>query len=73
MPTLTVRRPERDSLANRTLHPTVPPQAEYEPTTTGHSHTHPVKTLPDRSAQHHDAIAQARQKRDAEHPDSAIR
>ncbi|MGC4982068.1 winged helix-turn-helix transcriptional regulator [Streptomyces sp. DT193] len=73
MLTLTVRRLERDGLVNRTVHPTVPPQAEYELTTLGHSLAYLVKALADWSAEHRDAIAQARQEWDAEHPDSGIR
>uniref|UniRef100_A0AAU3HPI8 Helix-turn-helix transcriptional regulator n=1 Tax=Streptomyces sp. NBC_01393 TaxID=2903851 RepID=A0AAU3HPI8_9ACTN len=73
MLTLTVRRLERDGLVNRTVHPTVPPQVEYELTTMGHSLTYLVKALADWSAEHRDAIAQTRQEWDAEHPDSGIR
>ncbi|OQD56958.1 HxlR family transcriptional regulator [Streptomyces phaeoluteigriseus] len=73
MLTLTVRRLERDGLISRTVHPTVPPQVEYELTTMGHSLTHLVKALADWSADHRDAIARARQEWDAVHPDSGIR
>ncbi|MFD3826337.1 winged helix-turn-helix transcriptional regulator [Streptomyces sp. NPDC058625] len=73
MLTLTVRRLERDGLVTRTVHPTVPPQVEYELTAMGHSLTHLVKALTDWSAEHRDAIAQARREWDAEHPDSGIR
>ncbi|MFD5517261.1 winged helix-turn-helix transcriptional regulator [Streptomyces sp. NPDC127066] len=73
MLTLTVRRLERDGLVNRTVHPMVPPQVEYELTAMGHSLTHLVKALADWSAEHRDAIAQARQEWDTEHPDSGIR
>ncbi|MFE6050244.1 winged helix-turn-helix transcriptional regulator [Kitasatospora sp. NPDC056446] len=73
MLTLTVRRLERDGLVVRTVHPTVPPQVEYELTTTGHSLTHLVKALADWSSEHRDAIAQARREWDAVHPDSGIR
>ncbi|GHC80404.1 transcriptional regulator [Nocardiopsis terrae] len=73
MLTLTVRRLERDGLVTRTVHPTVPPQVEYELTAMGHSLTHLVRALADWSAEHRDAIAQARQEWDAEHPDSGIR
>ncbi|MEU4356081.1 winged helix-turn-helix transcriptional regulator [Streptomyces virginiae] len=73
MLTLTVRRLERDGVITRTVHPTVPPQVEYELTTMGHSLTHLVKALADWSADHRDAIARARQEWDAVHPDSGIR
>ncbi|MGY0071015.1 winged helix-turn-helix transcriptional regulator [Streptomyces sp. QTS137] len=73
MLTLTVRRLERDGLVTRTVHPTVPPQVEYELTTMGHSLTHLVKALTDWSAEHRDTIARARQEWDTEHPDSGIR
>ncbi|MFE7266872.1 winged helix-turn-helix transcriptional regulator [Streptomyces sp. NPDC057592] len=71
--TLTVRRLERDGLVTRTVHPTVPPQVEYELTTMGHSLTHLVKALADWSARIRDAIARARQEWDVVHPDSGIR
>lgn len=73
MLTLTVRRLERDGLITRTVHPTVPPQVEYELTTMGHALTHLVKALAEWSAEHRDAIARARDAWDAEHPDSGIR
>src|ERR1700754_4936713 len=37
MLTLSVRRLERDGLISRTVHPTVPPQVEYELTEMGRS------------------------------------
>jgi DNA-binding HxlR family transcriptional regulator len=73
MLTLTVRRLERDGLITRTVHPTVPPQVEYELTTMGHSLTHLVRALADWSAEHRDAIAAARRGWDAAHPDAGIR
>ncbi|MEV4612979.1 helix-turn-helix domain-containing protein [Kitasatospora sp. NPDC049258] len=73
MLTLTVRRLERDGLLARTVHPTVPPQVEYELTATGRSLTHLVRALADWSAAHRDSIARARRAWDAEHPDSGIR
>ncbi|MGF1426492.1 winged helix-turn-helix transcriptional regulator [Kitasatospora sp. LaBMicrA B282] len=73
MLTLTVRRLERDGLISRTVHPTVPPQVEYELTTMGHSLTHLVRALADWSAEQRDAIARARQEWDALHPDAGIR
>ncbi|GAA0444716.1 winged helix-turn-helix transcriptional regulator [Streptomyces stramineus] len=73
MLTLTVRRLERDGLITRTVYPTVPPQVEYELTPMGHSLTHLVKALADWSAEHREAIAQARHDWDAVHPDSGVR
>ncbi|GAA2788163.1 winged helix-turn-helix transcriptional regulator [Kitasatospora aburaviensis] len=73
MLTLTVRRLERDGLLTRTVHPTVPPQVDYELTPIGHSLTHLVKALADWSAQHRDALARARHHFDAAHPDADIR
>lgn len=65
MLTLTVRRLERDGLVARTVHPTVPPQVEYELTPTGHELTHLIKALADWSAAHHDAILAARRRWEA--------
>ncbi|GAB3802206.1 winged helix-turn-helix transcriptional regulator [Micromonospora zhanjiangensis] len=73
MLTLTVRRLERDGIVTRTVHPTVPPQVEYELTAVGHSLTHLVKALADWSAEHRDVIARARREWDAEHPGAGIR
>ncbi|MFD8708724.1 winged helix-turn-helix transcriptional regulator [Kitasatospora sp. NPDC059648] len=73
MLTLTVRQLERDGLITRTVHPTVPPQVEYELTMMGRSLTHLVKALADWSAEHRDAIARARQEWDAVYPDAGIR
>ncbi|GGV40106.1 winged helix-turn-helix transcriptional regulator [Streptomyces spectabilis] len=61
MLTLTVRRLERDGLVKRTVHPTIPPQVEYELTEMGHSLTHLIKSLADWSIAHRPAIAAARQ------------
>jgi DNA-binding HxlR family transcriptional regulator len=72
MLTLTVRRLERDGLVTRTVHPTIPPQVEYELTPTGDSLTHLVKALADWSAEHRDTIARARQAWDSANPDSGI-
>ncbi|MFM9372371.1 winged helix-turn-helix transcriptional regulator [Streptomyces sp. Da 82-17] len=68
MLTLTVRRLERDGLVSRTVHPTVPPQVEYELTAMGHSMTHLVKALSDWSIAHRPAIAEARRAYDETHP-----
>ncbi|CAM5394651.1 transcriptional regulator [Streptomyces spiroverticillatus] len=73
MLTLTVRRLERDGLVHRTVHPTIPPQVEYELTETGHSLTHLVKALADWSIAHRPAFTASRAAWDAAHPDSEIR
>ncbi|MFF2075920.1 winged helix-turn-helix transcriptional regulator [Kitasatospora sp. NPDC058162] len=64
MLTLTVRRLERDGLVSRTVHPTVPPQVEYELTPLGHSLTHLVRAMADWSYSHHDAIVDSRRQWD---------
>ena len=73
MLTLTVRRLEHDGLISRTVHAVVPPQVDYELTSTGHSLTHLVRALADWSAEHRDGIAESRRRWDAAHPDSGIR
>ncbi|MCH0540687.1 helix-turn-helix transcriptional regulator [Streptomyces sp. MUM 203J] len=60
MLTLTLRRLERDGLVTRTVHPTVPPQVEYELTRTGRSMTGLIKALADWSLAHRGVIAEAR-------------
>jgi DNA-binding HxlR family transcriptional regulator len=60
MLTLTLRRLERDGLVTRTVHPTVPPQVEYELTATGRDLTGLVGALVDWSLAHRGAIADAR-------------
>jgi DNA-binding HxlR family transcriptional regulator len=69
MLTLTVRRLERDGLVARTVYPTVPARVEYELTAMGHDLTHLVKALADWSADHRDAIAEARRRWDANEVD----
>ncbi|WP_236243220.1 helix-turn-helix domain-containing protein [Streptomyces sp. CC228A] len=59
-PTLTPRRPERDGLVTRTVHPVAPPQGEYVLTETGRSMTGPIKAPADRSLAHRGVIAEAR-------------
>ncbi|MBM7170487.1 helix-turn-helix transcriptional regulator [Streptomyces sp. G44] len=70
MLTVTVRRLERDGLVQRTVHPTIPPQVEYELTAMGHSFTHLVKALADWSIDHRPAIAAARAGYDTARQDS---
>ncbi|MBT2491501.1 helix-turn-helix transcriptional regulator [Streptomyces sp. ISL-96] len=73
MLTLTVRRLERDGLLSRTVHPTIPPQVEYELTPMGHSFTHVLKALSVWSLDHREAMADCRSAWDAANPDSGIR
>ncbi|MFJ4090812.1 winged helix-turn-helix transcriptional regulator [Kitasatospora sp. NPDC089913] len=73
MLTLTVRRLERDGLVSRTVHPTIPPQVDYELTPLGHSLTHLVRAMADWSYDHHDAIVDSRQSWDDANPGSEIR
>ncbi|KJY28600.1 helix-turn-helix domain-containing protein [Streptomyces sp. NRRL S-495] len=73
MLTLTVRRLERDGLVSRTVHPTIPPQVDYELTSLGHSLTHLVRAMADWSYDHHDAIVDSRQSWDDANPGSEIR
>ncbi|GAA4907139.1 winged helix-turn-helix transcriptional regulator [Streptomyces coeruleoprunus] len=60
MLTLTLRRLERDGLVTRTVHPTVPPQVEYELTATGYSMTRLIRALVDWSLDHRGIIAESR-------------
>lgn len=64
MLTLTLRRLERDGLVTRTVHPTIPPQVEYELTRTGRSMTGLIKALIDWSLAHRGVIAEARRSYD---------
>ncbi|MET8627019.1 helix-turn-helix domain-containing protein [Kitasatospora sp. NPDC004669] len=73
MLTLTVRRLERDGLVSRTVHPTVPPQVEYELTPLGHSLTHLVRAMVDWSYDHHGAIVDSRRAWDEANPGSELR
>nr|WP_078868820.1 helix-turn-helix domain-containing protein [Streptomyces sp. NRRL B-1347] len=73
MLTLTVRRLERDGLVKRTVHPTIPPQVEYELTEMGHSLTHLIKSLADWSIAHRPAIAAAREAYDGAQETAASR
>jgi DNA-binding HxlR family transcriptional regulator len=45
MLTRTLKALERDGMVTRTVHPTVPPQVEYELTALGHSLSEPVIAL----------------------------
>jgi DNA-binding HxlR family transcriptional regulator len=72
MLTLTLRRLERDGVVSRTVHPTVPPQVEYNLTAIGRSLTHLVRALAEWSADHSAAIADSRRRWDAANPGSNI-
>lgn len=69
MLTLTTRRLWRDGLVRRTVHPTVPPQVDYQLTEVGRSLAGAVSALADWSREHKDVIGDARRRWDAEHPD----
>ena len=45
MLTRTLKALERDGMVSRTVHPTVPPQVEYELTALGHSLSEPILAL----------------------------
>ncbi|MGX6606158.1 winged helix-turn-helix transcriptional regulator [Micromonosporaceae bacterium Da 78-11] len=68
MLTLTLRRLERDGLIARTVHPTVPPQVEYELTGIGRSLHVQVRALAEWSAEHRAAIAVSRKEWDTAKP-----
>jgi DNA-binding HxlR family transcriptional regulator len=72
MLTLTLRRLERDGLVLRTAFPTVPVTVTYQLTERGRSLTHLVKQLANWSLANKDAIAESRQRWDAENPASGI-
>jgi DNA-binding HxlR family transcriptional regulator len=52
MLTRTLKALERDGMVRRTVHPTVPPQVEYELTALGHSLSEPVIALADWARRH---------------------
>jgi len=56
MLTVTLRSLERDGLVSRTVHPTVPPQVEYELTELGHSLAGPIGGLADWAVAHQERI-----------------
>ncbi|WP_447006765.1 winged helix-turn-helix transcriptional regulator [Saccharothrix isguenensis] len=73
MLTVTTRRLCRDGLVERTVYATVPPQVEYALTDVGRSLAETIARLADWSRDHKDAMATARQRWDAEHPDDPDR
>ena len=68
MLTLTLRALERDGLVTRTAYPTIPPRVDYELTRLGRSLLEPVSELGLWARKNRPAIAQARERFDAEHP-----
>lgn len=70
MLTLTLRGLERDGLVTRTVHPTVPPQVEYELTARGRTLRAPLCTLAEWVRANQQAIEQAQKRFDAEHVNS---
>jgi DNA-binding HxlR family transcriptional regulator len=65
MLTLTLRRLERDGLVDRTVHPVVPPQVDYNLTPLGASLLDAVGPLVAWTRQHRDQIADARVRYDS--------
>jgi len=65
MLTLTLRNLERDGLVTRTIYPEVPPRVEYSLTEMGKTLQGPIGALWDWSAEHHQAIIEARAVYDA--------
>jgi DNA-binding HxlR family transcriptional regulator len=60
MLTLTLRRLQRDGLVNRTVHPVVPPQVDYDLTALGATLLDAVAPLVAWTRHHRDEIASAR-------------
>lgn len=65
MLTLTLRNLERDGLVTRVIYPEVPPRVEYSLTRLGETLREPIASLWDWSAEHHQAILEARAVYDA--------
>ena len=65
MLTLTLRGLERDGLVTRTVFPTIPPRVDYELTKLGRSLLEPVSGIGLWARQNRAAIAEARQRFDA--------
>lgn len=65
MLTVTLRSLERDGLVSRTVHPTVPPQVEYELTELGHSLAGPIGGLADWAVANQERVAGNRRRFDA--------
>lgn len=60
IPTLTLRRLERDRLVTRTVFPTVPPRVDYELTELGQSLCVQVRALGSWATEHHSSLVQSR-------------
>lgn len=60
MLTRTLKALERDGMASRTVHPTVPPQVEYALTDLGYSLAEPLRALGDWARAHLEQIDQNR-------------
>jgi DNA-binding HxlR family transcriptional regulator len=65
MLTRTLRLLERDGLVSRTVHPTTPPQVEYDLTPLGHALAGPLDALTDWAYRHRDDVQAARTAFDA--------
>ncbi len=65
MLTQTLRALERDGLVRRTVHPTVPPQVEYELTALGRTLREPLHALKQWSIDHMEEVLVARSEHDA--------
>lgn len=70
MLTLTTKRLCRDGLVERTAYPTVPPQVDYRLTEMGRGLAATISGLADWSRDNKNAIAAARGRWDADHPDA---
>lgn len=64
MLTLTLRGLERDGFVTRTVHPTVPPQVDYELTDLGRSLQGPVHALGEWAFTHQPRVEEARRRYD---------
>ena len=73
MLTLTLRALERDGLVTRTVYPTIPPRVDYELTRLGRSLLEPVSELGLWARRNRPAIAQARERFDAQNPNCQIK
>lgn len=70
MLTLTTKRLCRDGVVERVAYPTVPPQVEYRLTAMGRGLAEMISRLADWSRENKAAIASARDRWDAEQPDT---
>jgi DNA-binding HxlR family transcriptional regulator len=61
MLTLTLRKLERDGLVSRHVHPTTPPQVQYDLTPLGRSLGHPINALTEWAGANQPAIESARE------------